>query len=113
MNGKQAEGLSEGDSPTPRRAPRIRYSAEVERTGKALRLAMRETPPSCRGDMRFTQSRPGPLPAVERRELSLICFDCPVFIECHAYATAFGATAGFWAGRNYGTWERIDPEAIR
>ena len=35
----------------------------------------------------------------ERRQMSGVCAECPVFVECDRFATAVGASAGFWAGR--------------
>lgn len=86
-----------------------RKSAKSERVQKAqaaLRAALMRTDPSCLNDDRFTASRPAPLRGEEKKQLYLICFECPIFEACAKYAAATKPTAGFWAGKNYGTWER-------
>lgn len=81
-------------------------SERVQAAQKALYAAMAETDPSCLGDDRFTASRPSPLRGEERKQLYLTCFECPIFEACAEYAAALKPTAGYWAGKNYGTWER-------
>lgn len=81
-------------------------SERVEKASERLREAMTEESPSCAGDPRFTASRPSPLKGDERRELYLTCFACPIFEACAEYADATKPAAGYWAGKNFGTWER-------
>lgn len=86
-----------------------RKAAQSERVQEAqaeLRAALTKDDPSCLNDDRFTASRPAPLRGEEKKQLYLICFECPVFEACAEYAAAMKPTAGFWAGKNYGTWER-------
>lgn len=90
------------ESPTPRRAGIDR----VEAANAALQQALRQETPACDGDDRFTASRSSPLRGEEKKDLYLTCFDCPIFEQCSAYATAAKPAAGYWAGKNYGTWER-------
>lgn len=82
------------------------FSEEVQKASKELREALKENDPSCLDDDRFVESRPTPLTSAERIELYKICFECPVFEECHEYARVLKPNAGFWAGKNHGTWER-------
>lgn len=62
--------------------------------------------PNCLDDERFTRSRSRPLQGAEKRELYMMCFECPIFEACAEYAAATKPSAGYWAGKNYGTWER-------
>lgn len=80
---------------------------EVTEASKNLVEAMKHERPSCDGDERFTEARLAPLSAAEKRDLYLICFECPIFEACAQYAQATKPAAGFWAGKNYGTWERF------
>lgn len=68
--------------------------------------ALKKHEPNCLNDERFTQSRPKPLDTTTRRDLYLKCFHCPIFEACSNYAQAIKPNAGYWAGKNYGTWER-------
>lgn len=81
-------------------------SERVQEAQAALRAAMKKADPACLGDDRFTASRPAPLRGEEKKQLYLTCFECPIFEACAEYAAATKPAAGYWAGKNYGTWER-------
>lgn len=81
-----------------------RRAEQAAAAGLAAAMARRE--PSCAGDDRFTRTRLAPMDREERRELYLICFECPIFDACSEYARQTRPAAGYWAGKNYGTWER-------
>lgn len=81
-------------------------SERVQQAQMELRDALDGDDPACKDDERFTASRPAPLRGEEKRELYLTCFECPIFEACAEYARATKPAAGYWAGKNYGTWER-------
>ena len=85
---------------------RRRDPQRIAAAQEALTRAYADADPACLNDDRFTASRPGPLDAHERRDLYLTCFGCPLFEVCAEYADAARPAAGYWAGKNYGTWER-------
>lgn len=85
---------------------RLDSGGRARDAARALKDAMAADEPACSGDPRFTASRPQPLSGEERRDLYLTCFECPIYEACAEYAAATRPAAGFWAGKNYGTWER-------
>lgn len=80
--------------------PRPRRLVEAQ---KKFNEVLKHNTPSCNGIDEFTETRDIPLNRAERILLYKICFDCPIYAECHEYAQETRPTAGYWAGRSYGS----------
>lgn len=92
--------------PKKRRSRRANPTEEVIEVTEALASAMAKDDPACLDDDRFTITRLSPLRGEEKKALYLTCFGCPIYEACSDYATTTKPAAGYWAGKNYGTWER-------
>ncbi|WP_286794267.1 WhiB family transcriptional regulator [Microbacterium sp. UBA3394] len=64
----------------------------------ALADVIRNHPPKCANDPRFTRDR---VSADDAAEMSALCTRCPARTACHAYADAADMTTGYWAGHDY------------
>jgi hypothetical protein len=65
-----------------------------------LAHAMRDRTPACTNDPRFTADS---ITAADARPLKRICASCSLRIPCENYARLDRPTAGYWAGKRYGT----------
>lgn len=66
--------------------------------------AMETHTPACRDIPLFTADDPS---RADREVCAAICADCPLLIECSAYAEAAKPAAGIWAGVTHGRKTRV------
>lgn len=61
-----------------------------------LQYALIENTPACEGNQLFIED------GIDGSILEPICDSCPVFTQCHEYATtAKNLTGGYWAKKHY------------